>query len=163
MGNKKTAAAAIVVGVGVLAIGANAAANSIINNLKFDIGIPQLDYDEFSNGYIGLDLPITVTNNNSIPISIKYFYGVLKYQGIKIANLNFPIGFDLPSLGVKTIQLDINIPLVSIMNDLVQAFTSGDLLGFLEDFDGLYLDGTLQIYGNITGIPITFTNLKIPL
>ena len=149
-------------GIALLALLAKATIDRIIDNIIIDIGTPQLDSTPFSDGFIRVDVPVIITNNNPFPINVKYFFGVVKYGNITLANVNFPIGFSIAPGMVKTINLDLDVPISTVLTDLSALLTSNtSLLDAL--LNKIYLSGKLQLVGNFTNVPISLDNIPIPI
>lgn len=148
-------------GLALIGLMAKQAIDTIIKNVIISIGTPQMDSTPFVDGFIRTDIPIIITNNNPFPINVKYFFGLVKYGKIRLANVNFPIGFSIPPGTTKTINLDMDIPIQMVFDDMLQAIQGGNILDTL--LNKIYLDGTLQLHGNFTNVPIQLEQIAIPI
>jgi len=158
----KTKTALALVGGGAIAYAfASSAAQKIQENIVFSIGSPQMDNTGFANGFIKLELPITVTNYNIFNINIKSFYGVVKYGEIQLSNVSFPFGFVLESGKTKTLSLKINIPVNSVLDDVLNALYSGNIFNTL--INKIYLSGVVHLKTDVTSVNIPLENIAIPI
>ena len=148
-------------GVALVAYLAKKTIDNIVSNVVIELGVPQLDNTPFAQGYINLDVPVTITNNNPFPINVKYFHGLVTYGPIALANISFPVGFSLPAGLTKTINLDMAIPITQVFNDVLDELASGNIWDVV--LNKIYLNGTLQLHGNFTNVPIQLEQIPIPI
>ena len=150
--------------VGGLAIGAyfiKSAADKVIANVIVTPGTPQIDNTPFASGYIKVDLPITIENKNGFGLSTEYFAGLIKYGELTLGNVSALAPMAIPAGTSRTINLDFDIPVQSVVNDVAALLQSGNIFNAL--LNTITLNGYLQVQGNITKVPIPLNNISIPI
>jgi LEA14-like dessication related protein len=144
--------------IGLLAKGA---ADKIIENIVVVPGSPQLDSTPFYSGFIRTDVPVTITNNNLFPIGLKYFKGVVSFGEVDLADISINTPFSVPSGGTLTITLNMDVPIGEVILDIGNLIIGGNVFDVI--LNKLLLNGSLQVQGNFTNIPIPLENIAIPL
>lgn len=137
------------------------AADKVLANIKIDIGNPQMDNTPFLSGAVQVDVPVSIQNNNSFALDIQSFYGVVSYGDITLSNVSIPIGFIVASASQKTITLDMNIPINTVLNDVIAAIQSGNIFNTL--INKLYLTGALAVNTPAGAITIPLNRVAIPI
>lgn len=135
--------------------------DQFISNIVVTAGNPSVDSTPFSNGYIHTTVPVTITNNNIFPIGIKSFFGRVSYGQLSLADVSLPVGFYVPSGSTRQIALDMDIPVLTITNDIANLIQQGDVWNAI--MNKITLNGVLHLYGNFTNIPIPLNNIVIPI
>ena len=137
------------------------AANKIKNNIIATNGIPQIDLQEYVQGYLLLDMPVTITNHNPFSIGVDSFQGRVSYGALTLTDVALPYGFYIEAGKTQTFNLDINIPLQQVGNDLAALINNGNIFNAL--LNKLTLNGKVMILGNYTAIEIPLENIVIPI
>lgn len=154
----------VLAGVGVVAIAALVIAKGVsvlVANVQVTPGTPHLDSTLYTNGYVNVDVPIVITNNNFFPIGIKYFFGNVYFGTVKLANVSLPVGFFVAAGGTTTIVLNLDIPIAAVLNDFYQVIANGNIFDAI--LNKLVLNGSLQVAGNFTNTPIKLNQIAIPI
>lgn len=143
----------------------NSIKNTLVNNVIINLGNPTLDNQFFSNGYFKLDVPIYITNNNIFDISFAYFTGYVTYGNIKLADVSIPYNFSIPNNTTRQFNLNADIPIVSVMNDLVNAITYVSNGGSIFDLliNKIELTGTIVLKSGTMQFPINLDKIAIPI
>lgn len=156
----KTILAAIGV-FSIIGLAAYQAILAIIANIKVTPGNPSLDSNFFADGFIQTSVPITIENNNPFPLAIVNFFGVVNYGQLRLANVALPVGFYVPANGVKTIILDLDIPVESVVQDTVLLIQQGDVWNAL--LNRVELTGSIALGGGGHSFSIPLNRVAIPI
>lgn len=153
----------LAIGGGLALIGylAKLSVDKIIENLDVQIGNPQFDSSIFDDGFIKVDIPVIISNQNPFAVNVKYFFGVVKYGDITLANVSLPIQFSVAPGTTKTINLDMDIPIFTVLDDLLSELGGGNILDVF--LNKIYLSGKLQLMGNFVDVPIQLDKISIPI
>jgi len=152
---------AIVGGISIAALILKQAADNLLQNVIVTLGNPQMDSTPFAQGFLKVDVPVTIENRNPIPLGLKYFRGVVTYGQVRLSNVSIDTPFTVPPGGTRTINLNMDIPIDKVLNDLVGLFENGNVWNAL--LNKIELNGQLQIQGNFTDIPLPITGIAIPI
>jgi LEA14-like dessication related protein len=150
--------------VGGLSIGAfllKQAADKILSNIIVTVGTPQLDSSPFADGYLKSDVPVTIENYNPFPLGLEYFAGRVNYGELKLTNISILTPISIPANSTRTITLDLDIPIQSVLNDVIGLLQGGSIFSAL--INPITLNGALQVQGNISQIPIPLNDIRIPI
>lgn len=156
--------------VGVVALGviaAQKALEAIQKNISVDVGNPNIDMNTqpynavTGETYVRLDLPVTISNYNIFPLGARYFYGTIKYGNLTLTEVNLPYGLWVPSGGTVTITIDVDIPVRRVLDDIYYIAQNSNILDAL--INKVKLSGKLDLYGNMTNIPIPLNDIVIPI
>jgi LEA14-like dessication related protein len=156
----KTILAAIGV-FSIIGLAAYQAILAIIANIKVVPGNPSLDSQFFADGFIQTSVPITIENNNPFPLAIVNFFGVVNYGQLRLANVALPVGFYVPANSVKTIILDLDIPVESVVQDTVLLIQQGDVWNAL--LNRVELTGSIALGGGGHSFSIPLNRVAIPI
>lgn len=156
----KTILAAIGV-FSIIGLAAYQAILAIIANIKVVPGNPSLDSQFFADGFIQTSVPITIENNNPFPLAIVNFFGVVNYGQLRLANVALPGGFYVPANSVKTIILDLDIPVESVVQDTVLLIQQGDVWNAL--LNRVELTGSIALGGGGHSFSIPLNRVAIPI
>lgn len=147
--------------VAIIALVLNETAKKLIANIIITPGTPQMDSTPFAQGFIKVDVPITIENLNPMPIGLKYFYGTVTFGDLTLSQVSIPTAFTIPSGATRTINLDMDIPILKVLGDITALFEQGNIWDAV--LNKIELNGTLQVQGNFTNIPISIDRIAIPI
>lgn len=147
--------------VAIIALVLNETAKKLIANVIITPGTPQMDNTPFAQGFIKVDVPVTIQNLNPMPIGLKYFFGNVTYGDLTLSEVSIPTAFSIPSGATRTINLDMDIPINTVLGDITTIIAQGNWWNAV--LNKIELNGTLQVQGNFTNIPINIDRIAIPL
>lgn len=133
----------------------------LISNVIIDTGNPTIDNTPFANGYLRTDVPLTITNNNSFDIGISSFFGRVNYGIVDLASVSMPFGFSVPAGTTRIIKLNMDIPIVSVLNDISQLIVQGNVFDAI--LNKIELNGTIVVKGRLAKVKIPLENISIPI
>lgn len=95
--------------------------NSAYNRITYSFGRPNVDFRGLANypPVVKVILPMTITNKNPVGVTIQSFVGEIFYGNVKLSNVNIPQGGLLPANGELTLNLELNIQGIQVINDIV--------------------------------------------
>lgn len=137
-------------------IGWNALTAATMKNIEYKIESARVDLTTAPLGQIRLRIGVTITNNNSINVTLKRVVGAVWYGKIKIANVEIPVGGALDKGQAKTFQLVFDVPAAQVVNDVVQSLQSNG--AYSTFINVLRFNGTL--YTDIINLNIN-TNITL--
>lgn len=139
--------------------------NTITNNVNITLGNPTLDKQFYSAGYFRLDVPITIQNNNIFDITFSQLRGVVTYGNLRLANVSMPYNNKIPNNTIRTFNLNVDIPITSILTDLANAFnyvySGGSIFDLL--INKIELSGHVVLSTGLANVPVNFNKIAIPI
>jgi hypothetical protein len=133
----------------------------LVANVKVDVGNPTIDTTPFLNGYLRTNVPLVVTNNNYFDIGITSFFGKVNYGQLDIANVSIPYGFTIPSKTTNTVTLNMDIPILEVLNDIGLLISNGSVFDAI--LNKIELNGSILIKGRVAQAKIPLNNITIPI
>lgn len=144
-----------------LASAADAAKNVIVSNIVVTSGIPQIDMQDYHVGYINFNLPVTIKNYNYFPLAIDYFKGTVSYGLLNLTDVELPFGLYIESGGQKTINLEVDVPIVGLGQNIADLIEQGNI--FSAIINQLKLNGYILLLGNYQSVRFELKDVVIPL
>jgi len=97
--------------------------NYAYNRITYSFGRPTIDWRGLANypPVIKVILPMTVVNKNPIGVTINNFVGELFYGAIKMSDVIIPQGGLLPANGELTLNLNVNIQGLQVIQDVINS------------------------------------------
>lgn len=150
--------------VGVLALvglAAKKAIDAIVANIKVTPGTPVMDSTPFLNNSIRTDVPIVIQNDNPFPLSIINFFGTVSYGQLTLARVTLPTGFYVPANSIRTIVLNMDIPIDQVVSDTALLIQQGDIWNAL--LNRIELSGSVRVGGGGYSFVIPIDRVAIPI
>ncbi len=135
--------------------------NEFVSRVQILPGNPQIDTTPYTNGFIQTTVPLTITNNNFFPIGVKNFFGNVTYGQTHVANVSLNVGFYIPPGATRQVALNMDIPVLSIINDVTLQIQNGTIWDAV--LNKLRLNGILTLYGNNINLPVKLSDIIIPI
>ncbi|NDD83720.1 hypothetical protein EBZ38_05470 [bacterium] len=147
--------------VGVFFLGkylVDAIVNAAYNRITYSFGRPSVDFRGLANypPVIKVILPMTIENKNPIGVTITSFVGEIFYGNIKLSDVIIPQGANVPANGQATLNLNLDIQGVQLINDVVNSMAQTGTYSTLINV--LKLKGVLET--SMYRVPIE-TNISL--
>lgn len=152
---------AVVTVLALVALAAKKAVDAIIANIKVTPGMPVLDSTPFLDSQLRTDVPIVIQNDNPFPLSIVNFFGVVSYGRLTLARVNLPYGFYVPGNSVRTIVLNMDIPIDRVISDTALLIQQGNIWDAL--LNRIELSGAVAVGGGGYSFTIPIDRVAIPI
>jgi LEA14-like dessication related protein len=129
--------------------------NFAYNRITYSFGRPNIDWSGLASypQRIRVILPMTITNKNPIGVTVTMFRGELFYGATKISDVIIPNGALIPANGDATLNLNIEVVAVQLLNDILNSLSSNGTYSTL--INTLRLKGNLET--NLYRVPIDTT------
>jgi hypothetical protein len=120
-----TGGLAIVGATALLKEAATAALDRFVNNIEYTTGKAKTSLNQIGQGKVGVIVPVTILNGNSVSFTIDRFLGTVHYGNVFLSNIAINNPFTLTPGAAIEISLEFTVDISTTVNGVYSAAQAG--------------------------------------
>lgn len=132
--------------------------SAAFNRVQYEFGNPSVNMQGLGLNppTVRVNLPMTITNNNSVGLQVTNLVGSLYYGNVKLSDVTIPAPANIPANGAGQINLAFDVQALNVLNDIFLSLNQTGTYSTLVNV--LKLKGNLET--NLLRVPIE-TNISL--